>query len=111
MVANGPAAESRNTGVVAVFPDPAPVEIIRLLDLNGYRWKGIEPAAGDYRAAFEGRTEWDCAIAVLGDDSEATWRFCGDVRSSEIPVMLLVGGTALDAIADRHECFDDFVIT
>ena len=102
--------DTRHNGVLAVFPDPAPVEVVRFLDLDGFRWKGIEPASDGYRSALDGRIEWDAVVAVLGDKQEQTWQFCGEVRSTNTPVLLLVGGNMLEAITDRHEHFDDFVI-
>jgi DNA-binding response OmpR family regulator len=110
VVAGGTTAEARSNGVLAVFPDPPPVEVVRFLDLDGYRWKGIEPSDHGYGSALDDRTEWDGALAVLGDDAEATWRFCSDVRSADTPVMLLVGGAMVDALSEHHDHFDDFVI-
>lgn len=110
MVADGTAGVSRHNGVLAVFPDPAPVEVVRFLDLDGFRWKGIGPSSDGYKSALDGRTEWDAAVVVLGDQAEQTWQFCGDVRTSDTPVLLLVGGNMLEAVADHHDHFDDFVI-
>lgn len=110
------AGEARNNGVLAVFPDPPAVDVVRFLDLDGYRWKGIKPADGGYESALDDRTEWDAVLAVLDSESgpeasEAVWRFCSDVRSTDTPVILLAGGTMLDELIEHHDSFDDFVIT
>lgn len=110
-----------HSGVLAVFPDPAPIEVVRFLDLDGYRWKAIAADDnGGLESALDERTQWDAVIAVLANDggdrheaqsAEAVWRFCGEVRTAETPVLLLVAGGRLDDVGDRHDHFDDFVIT
>jgi DNA-binding response OmpR family regulator len=103
-----------HTGVVAVFPDPPPVELARLLDLDGYRWKAIAADdTGGFESALDERTQWDAVVTVLGDDTDSAediWDFCGLVRTAETPVLLLVGGRHLHLLSGRHDYFDDFVI-
>ncbi len=112
--------ESANPGLLAVWPDPPPVELIRFLDLEGYRWKaGMGGDDGELPGA-DGRP-WDGAVAAFDgvegsggeDDSDAEdrgWRFCRHVRSEDTPVLVLVGGGGLDILADHHDDFDDFII-
>ena len=33
---------SDTTRLLAVFPDPAPIDVARTLDLSGYSWKAIK---------------------------------------------------------------------
>ena len=123
-VGSGTTADSDrpHTGVLAVWPDPPPVELARFFDLEGYRWKtvddGLEGPVGRGRNPNDDRADdqppWDGAVATLTDDdgqSERCWRFCQAVRSADTPVLVLVGGGILDALTDRHEHFDDFIIT
>ena len=109
--------------MLAVWPDPPPVELVRFFELEGYRWKAVADeldiggsggrSVDDDAEAAE-RSEWDAAVAVLSDDhaeAERCWRFCEAVRADDTPVLMLVGGGLLDALTDRHDHVDDFIIT
>ncbi len=105
----------RHLGVLAVWPDPPPVELIRFFELEGYRWKAVEDEldVGDDADTTE-RSQWDGAVAVLAgdeDQAEQCWRFCEAVRSEDTPVLVLVGGGLIDTLTDRHDRFDDFIIS
>jgi DNA-binding response OmpR family regulator len=94
-----------------VFPDPAPPDLARCLDLGGYAWK----AAGGIEAARsnEGET-WTGAIVAADGNPEAAWSICRDLRRSDVPtepLLLLVSGAQLDDLDSRDELFDDFIIT
>ncbi len=110
-------SERPHSGVLAVWPDPPPVELVRFFDLEGYRWKTVDGEIGNGgRDGTEGddRLQWDGAVASLTDENgegERCWRFCQATRSEDTPVLLLVGGGLLDVLTDRHEYFDDFIIT
>ena len=98
-------------GVLAVWPDPPPVEVVRFFDLEGYRWKAVDHESA---ADLDDRTRWDAAVVSIGADEselESSFRFCGQIRSDDTPVMLLVGGKQVDGLGTRHDHFDDFVIT
>lgn len=121
---SGTAADSDRPhgGVLAVWPDPPPVELARFFDLEGYRWKTVDDdlegagARGRSPDATDAhdQSQWDGAVAALTDEdgqAERCWRFCQAVRSADTPVLVLVGGGLLDALTDRHDHFDDFIIT
>ena len=59
------------TGAVLVFPDPAPPELARTLDLSGFVWKAV----GDEYAA--GRAEpdagWGGAVVCADQDPEGAF--------------------------------------
>jgi len=103
----------RPAGVLAAFPDPPPAELVRFFDLEGYRWKSVSADAVDQPPTDGGgRTLWDGAVVVVDEEIglDTVWRFCGHIRTSETPVLLLVGGGRLDVLTDRHDYFDDFVV-
>lgn len=116
MVERGPSpATDTHSGVLAVWPDPPPVELVRFFDLEGYRWKAVDgDTDSEDGADLEDRSQWDGAVAALSDDggeSERCWRFCRNLRSESNPVLLLVAGGMLDALRDHHDHIDDFIIT
>ncbi len=111
-----------HAGVLAVWPDPPPVELVRFFDLEGYRWKTVDEERGEPigrartsdGSEADGEPLWDGAVAAVTDEAghaERCWRFCQAVRSADTPVLVLVGGGFLDALTDRHDHFDDFIIT
>lgn len=117
--------ESGSDDWFAVFADPPPPELIRFFDLEGYRWKSVAAAADggetaestDWAAVFVSIAEHSISEtdSAAGDDTpaaaQAAWRFCGNVRSETTPVMVLIGGSQLDALLGRHDLYDDFIIT
>jgi DNA-binding response OmpR family regulator len=97
---------------ILVYPDPPPPELAQALDLGGYPWKAF-PNIEAADAAAE-RDGWSAAIAVVdhgGDDGAYT--LCRALRARDVPlepIMLLVPGTQLGGLAQRHELFDDFCL-
>lgn len=94
-----------------VFPDPAPPELARSLDLGGYAWKAV----GGADALPEGESPaWTGAIVAADGDAEAAWQLCRDLRRGDVPtepLLLLVSGAQLDDLETRDELYDDFLIT
>ena len=103
-----------------VFPDPAPTELARWLDLSGISWKavggteghGIEaPPDGGVGTSGDG---WTGAIVAADTDPEGAWALCRELRRGDTPtepLLVLVSGAQLDDLEDREELFDDFLIT
>ncbi len=103
---------SKPTGILAVFPDPAPPELARTLDLSGYRWKSF--ASADEAIRNEPSDGWAGAVVMADTDPEAAWAFCRALRKREPGVeslIVLVSGSQLDDLALRDELFDDFCLT
>lgn len=121
-----PSGETNGSGpdskiLFAVLADPAPPELIRFFDLEGYQWKsmtGVPDGDTDFGGEPAADNDWAGVFLVLSDnnssppiDQAADWRFCATARSETTPVMVLLGGNQLDALASRHELYDDFIIT
>ncbi len=99
----------------AVFADPAPTDLIRFFDLEGYRWKSVAGSGEDFGdTAGDGEekvSDWAAVFVAVTDDAAVDpWRFCAKVRSETTPVMVLVGGTQLSLLNGRDDLFDDFII-
>src|SRR5882757_4432741 len=106
-VAVSPAAE-----MLAVFPEAPPPDLVRTLDLAGYRWKAVSGA--DEIARNEPPGGWAGAIVSCDADAEGAWALCRALRKRDLPVaplLLLVGGGQLGELALRDELFDDFCLT
>ncbi|MEM7340900.1 MAG: response regulator transcription factor [Actinomycetota bacterium] len=96
-----------------VFPDPAPPDLARCLDLGGYSWKSWAGDAALDRAAEGGET-WTGAIVAADTDADAAWMLCRELRRGDVPtepLLVLVSGSQLDDLESRSELFDDFIIT
>lgn len=95
-----------------VFPDPAPHELTRCLDLGGYGWKGsngVESLKND-----DSDQSWTGAIVVVDTQPEAAWALCSELRRGDVPtepLLVLVSGAQLEDLETRAELFDDFIIT
>ncbi len=94
-----------------VFPDPAPPELARCLDLAGYGWKAV----GSIEAFNDAEAvEWTGAVVVADTNPDAAWAICRELRRGDVPIeplLLLLSGAQLDDLETRHELYDDFVIT
>ncbi len=94
-----------------VFPDPAPPELARCLDLGGYGWKAV--AGPEAVAGAEGQS-WTGAVVAADAHPDTAWALCRELRRGDVPVeplLLLVSGAQLDDLQTRDELFDDFIIT
>ncbi|CAB4726358.1 MAG: DNA-binding response regulator [Actinobacteria bacterium] len=99
-------------GILAVFPDPAPPELARTLDLSGYRWKAFPSA--DEALRQEPADGWSGAVVMADTDPETAWAFCRALRKREPGVeslIVLVSGAQLEELELRDELFDDFCLT
>jgi DNA-binding response OmpR family regulator len=95
-----------------VFPDPAPPELARCLDLGGYGWKAV-PGAEALKNDDESPS-WTGAVVAADEQPETAWALCGELRRGDVPtepLLVLVSGAQLDELETRAELFDDFLIT
>ena len=97
--------------LIAVFPESPPPELVRTLDLAGYRWKSF--ASADDVTKAEPSDGWTGAIVCADHDIDAAWNFCRALRKRDAansPLLLLVSGAQLDDLTLRDELFDDFCL-
>ena len=102
---------SRGDETFLVYPDPAPPELARCLDLGGYPWKAVDGV--DAIDQSEGAT-WTGAIVAADTNPETAWSVCRELRRGDVPtepMLVLVSGGQLDDLESRNELFDDFIIT
>lgn len=95
-----------------VFPDPAPPELARALDLAGYRW--VSAASATDSDAAESNDGWAGAIVCAEADAESAFAFCRHLRKRDDPVaplLVMVTGLQLDQLELRDDLFDDFCVT
>lgn len=98
--------------MLAVFPEAPAPDLVRTLDLAGYRWKAVSGA--DDVARNEPAAGWAGAIVSTDSDPEGAWALCRALRKRDLPVaplLLLVGGGQLGELALRDELFDDFCLS
>jgi len=98
--------------MLAVFPESPPPDLVRTLDLAGYRWKAV--AGADDVARNEPASGWAGAVVCCDTDPEGAWALCRALRKRDVPVeplLLLVGGGQLADLALRDELYDDFCLT
>ena len=111
---------SRDQSVFAVFVDPegtgsSPVEVLRTLSMAGFGC--VEVGSANELKVRQPPQGWSGAIVPIADDessAKACWGFCRDSRKLDDPVMptlVLVSGSLISDLAQRHEQFDDFVIS
>ncbi|MFM8903292.1 MAG: winged-helix domain-containing protein [Actinomycetota bacterium] len=97
--------------MLAVFPDPAPIDVARTLDLSGYSWKAVR--SGDAIEKLEPGQGWAGAIVDCSQDPESGWAICRALRRRENPVgrvIVLVTGAQLPDLEMRDDLFDDFCL-
>ncbi|MEL7157293.1 MAG: response regulator transcription factor [Actinomycetota bacterium] len=95
-----------------VFPDPAPPELARCLDLGGYGWKSFEGLEA-VQTGEDGQP-WTGAVIAVDDDPDTAWGVCRELRRGDVPtepLLVLVSGAQLGELESRAELFDDFIIT
>ena len=91
-----------------LWPDPPSPDVVRVLDLAGVPWK----AAGDEASARAG--SWSGAVVVADDDPDAAFAMARTLRRSDLaiaPLLLVVRGTHVGDLVDRHDVFDDFCVS
>ena len=102
---------SDTTRLLAVFPDPAPIDVARTLDLSGYAWKAIKNS--DALSQLEPTTGWAGAVVDCSQDPESGWALCRSLRRRDLPVnriIVLVSGAQLADLEMRDDLFDDFCL-
>ena len=95
-----------------VFPETPPPDLVRSLDLAGYRWIAASTLAEVERN--EPEDGWSGAIIVADTDASGAWSLCRDLRKRDVPIeplLMLVSGSQIDDLEARDELFDDFLIT
>ena len=91
-----------------LWPDPPSPDVVRVLDLAGVPWA----AAGDEAAARAG--SWSGAVVVADEEPDAAFAMARTLRRSDLaiaPLLLVVRGTQVGALVDRHDVFDDFCVS
>ncbi len=94
-----------------LFPDPAPSEVVRCLDLSGYQWQA---AIGiDTTIDLSSRDSWTGAVIAVDEQPDRGWALCRELRKQDVPLeplLVLVGGHQLEDLEGRSDLFDDFLI-
>ena len=109
---------SEQQAVFAVFSDPdgegGGIEVLRTLSMAGFGCVEIGTASDLTRS--KPANGWAGTIVSIPDNEAqavTAWGFCRDSRKLDDPVMntlVLISGSNLPELAERHEQFDDFVI-
>ena len=90
-----------------VWPDPAPPDVARVLDLAGLPWRAV----ADEAAARDG--VWSGAVVAADEDPERGFAMARALRRGDLavaPLLLVVRGTQLADLDGRHDTFDDFCL-
>ena len=93
-----------------LFPDPAPPDLIRVLELAGYRWIVADPKG---HAVADQPPTWTGAVIATETDLEGAWAMCRELRRGDLPtepLLIVVSGAQLDELEGRSDLFDDFVV-
>ncbi len=103
----------------AVFSDPDGsghgVEVLRTISMAGFGCIEVGTATDLMRS--KPSKGWAGSIVAVPDDetpAATAWGFCRDSRKLDDPVMntlVLISGSKLSELSDRHEQFDDFLIS
>ena len=94
-----------------VFPNPAPPELIQMLDLTGWSWRAVADDLGARRD--EPDDGWGGAIVVADRNPEAAFALCRALRKNDRPLeplLLLVSGAQLAELDLRDDLYDDFCL-
>jgi len=94
-----------------LFPNPAPPELVRSLDLAGYDWTAVNGVVD--LADAEPDDGWTGAIIMADSDPDQAWAVCREIRRRDVPVeplLLMLSGNQLEDLETRDELFDDFLI-
>jgi DNA-binding response OmpR family regulator len=101
--------------LIAVFPESPSPELVRTLDLAGFRWKGF--ASADAIVKDEPIEGFMGAIVAIDSDPdgnlESAWTVCRALRKRDgavTPLMVLVAGSQLDELTLRDDLFTDFCL-
>lgn len=92
---------------ILVWPDPAPPDIARVLDMAGLTWEAV-----DDEAAARDRP-WSAGVVSAEADPTAGFALVRALRRGDaalIPLLLCLRGSELAQLADLAESFDDFCV-
>ena len=98
--------------MVVLFPAAPSPDLVRTLDLAGFRWKAVGSVEEANKAEPAGG--WSGAVISLDEDAEAGWAFLRTVRKRDnaVPaVLVLLSGAQLGDLELRDDLFDDFCLT
>ena len=98
--------------MLLVFPDPAPTELARTLDLGGSSWKAVSSTAD--AGEHEPDSGWAGTIVDATADPEGAWAFLRAIRKQadeQLPVIVLIGGAQLAELEHHDDLFDDFCLS
>lgn len=90
-----------------VWPDPAPHDLVRVLDLAGLAWQSV-PDEATARTGL-----WAGAIVSVEDQPESGFAMARLLRRGDLnvaPLLVLVRGSQLSDLDGRHDVFDDFCV-
>jgi DNA-binding response OmpR family regulator len=94
-----------------VYPDPAPPEVLAVLDAVGYPYRLVADDAAV--TALEPDDGWAGAVVCTGDDPDAAFALCRALRKRDLPlepVVLVVAAEQVAAVEVREDLFDDFCV-
>jgi hypothetical protein len=74
--------------MLAVFPESPAPDLVRTLDLAGYRWKAVSSAEDVTRNEPAGG--WAGAIVSTDPDPDGAWALCRTLRKRDLPVAPLL---------------------
>lgn len=92
---------------VLIWPDPAPHDLVRVLELAGIDWLAV----ADDEATRKG--VWSAAVVSAEEQPATAFAMAAQLRRGDLaagPVMLLVRGSQLNDLNERPEIFDDFCV-
>jgi DNA-binding response OmpR family regulator len=112
---------SADQAVFAVFssgvgsgPNAWTVDVLRTLSIAGFA--SVEIVAADDLAPKRPPQGWAGSLVSIPDDERgaaSAWAFCRDSRKLDdpvVPTLVLIGGSKIAELAERHEQFDDFLL-
>lgn len=108
-----PDQTSTNGEVFAVFPEEPPAEVVRFLDIGGYKWVGSNHSSSVLDQVGSSGDQWEGAIVAADQNPDEAWRFCRELRKRDNPIeplLVIISGTQLVDLQSRSDLFDDFVI-
>jgi DNA-binding response OmpR family regulator len=92
---------------VLIWPEPAPPDLVRVLEFAGIPWQSV---AGDAEVR-EG--VWSAALVSAEEQPATAFAMAAQLRRGDLsvgPVLLLVRGSQLGDLEGRHDAFDDFCV-
>lgn len=95
---------------VLVFPQPAPVEVTKALDVAGYEIAGVESATDVAGSAAD--AAWSAAVLVAEGGIDEVLPACTALRElpDDVPVLVVVAATLVDELGGLGNSFDDFCV-